>query len=119
MAFVKLEGIATSRLGFWGHIAVLGEKMRDKGLKCASIKSGSSLPKTDMGFELGPSTEGSDEYVNAGNFGYVVAGGPEKFVVAYNVATEIAESVELRKGCSNSGFGGCDFMVCDRAKSSF
>ena len=111
IAFVKLESIATSRLGFWGHIAVLGEKMRDKGLKCASIKSGSSLPKTDVGFELGPSAEGSDEYVNAGNFGYVVACGPEKFVVAYNVATEIAELVELRKGCGYGSLGGCDFVV--------
>ena len=119
MAFVKLESIATSRLGFWGHIAVLGEKMRDKGLKCALIKSGSSLPKTDMGFELGPSTEGSDENVNAGNFRDVVAGGPEEFVVADGVATEIAELVELRKGCGYGSLGDCDFVVCDRTKGSF
>ncbi len=89
--------------------------MRDKGLKCALVKSGSSLPKTDMGFELGPSTEGSDEYVNAGNFRDVVTGGPEEFVVVDGVATEIAELVEfsrlwlLVETCLASGVGRCDF----------
>ena len=119
MAFVKLEGIATSRLGFWGHIAVLGEKMRDKGLKCASIKGGSSLPKTDMGFELGPSAECGDKDVDSGKFRDVVAGRSKEFVVANSVATEIAELVELRKGCSYSSLGGCGFVVCDRAERSF
>ena len=55
--FLKLKSIATSRLGFWGHVAVLGEEVRDQGLKCALFKSGSSFPKADVGFKLGPCTE--------------------------------------------------------------
>ncbi len=67
----------------------MGEEMRNQGLKCASIKSGSSLPKTDVGFELGPRAECSDKYVDSGKFRDVVAGGAEEFVVANGVATEI------------------------------
>ncbi len=48
-----------------------------------------------------------------------MAGSLEEFVVANSVATEIAELVELRKGCGNSGLGGCDFVVRDRAERSF
>ncbi len=93
--------------------------MRNQGLKCGSIKRGSSLPKADMGFELGPSAECGDKDVDSGKFRDVVAGRSKEFVVANSVATEIAELVELREGCSDSGLGGCDFVVCDRAERRF
>ncbi len=117
-AFLELKSIAISGLRFWGHIAVLGEEMSNQGLKRALVKSGSSLPKTDVVFELGPTAEGSDKHVDSGKFGDVVAGSLKKFVVTGSVAIEIAELVELRKGCSNSGLGGGDFVVRDRAESS-
>ncbi len=69
--------------------------MRNQGLKC------SSLPKADMGFELGPSAECGDKDVDSGKFRDVVAGSSKEFVVANSVATEIAELVELREGCSD------------------
>ena len=65
---------------------------------------------------MGPKTEGSDKHVDSGKFGDVVAGSLEKFVVTGSVATEIVELVELRKGCSNSGLGGGDFVVRDQRR---
>ncbi len=93
--------------------------MRNQGLKSALVKSGSSLSKADVGFELGPKTEGSDKHVGSGKFEDVVTGSLKEFVVTNSIATEIAELVELRKGCSNSGLGGGDFVVRDSAESSF
>ncbi len=116
-AFPELKSIATAGLGFWGHIAVLREEMRNQRLKSALIKGGCSFPKTDVGFELGPSAERCNEDVDAGDFGDVVAGSLKKVVVAGGVATEVAELGELRKGCSNGSLGGGDFVMRNSSKS--
>ena len=117
LAFPELKSIATAGLGFWGHIAVLREKMSNQRLKSALVKSGCSFPKTDVGFELGPSTERCNEDVNAGEFGDVVSGSLKKFVVTGGVATEVAELSKLRKGCSNGRLGGGDFVMRNRSES--
>ncbi len=93
--------------------------MRSQRLQTALVKGGCSLPKTDVGFELRPSAEGGNKHVDAGEFRDVVTGSLEELVVASNVAAEISELVELRKGCSNCGLGGGDFVVCDRSKRDF
>ena len=64
-------------------------------------------------------SEATKTSIYSGEFGDVVAGSLEEFVVANGVATEIAELIELRKGCSNRGLGGCDFVVRDRAERGF
>jgi hypothetical protein len=33
MAFLELKSIAASRLGFWGHVAVLGEEVDQGNVK--------------------------------------------------------------------------------------
>jgi hypothetical protein len=119
LAFPELKSIATARLGFRGHITVLREEMRGQRLKSALVKGGGGLPKADVGFELGPSAEGGNKHVDAGEFRDVVTGSLEELVVASNVAAEITELVELRKGCSNCGLSGGDFVVRDRSKRGF
>ncbi len=119
LSLLELKGIAAAGLGFWGHIAILREEMRNQRLKSALVKGGPSFPKTDMGFELGPSAEGCNKHVDAGEFRDVVAGSLEELVVTGSVAAEIAELVELRKGCSHCGLSGRDFVVRDCAKSGF
>ena len=82
------------------------EEMRSQRLDSALVKGGCSLPKANVGFELGPSAEGGNKHVDAGEFRDVVTGSLKEFIVASYVAAEVAELVELRKGCSNCGLSG-------------
>ncbi len=93
--------------------------MRSQRQESALVKGGCSLPKADVGFELGPSAEGGNKHVDAGEFRDVVTGKLKELIVASYVAAEITELVELRKGCSNCGLSGGDFVVRDRAKRGF
>jgi hypothetical protein len=93
--------------------------MRNQGLKSALVKGSRRFPIADEGFELGPSAEGGNEDVDAGEFRDVVTSGLKKFVVAGGVAAEVAALVELRKGYSNCSLGGGDFVMRDRFESGF
>jgi hypothetical protein len=93
--------------------------MRNQGLKSALVKGSRSFPKNDVGAELGPSAEECNKDVDSGEFGDAVTDSLEEFVITGGVAAEVAELVELRKGCSNCSLGGRDGVMRDRSESSF